>query len=86
MKATGAGNTPLLAGLALQALVLSAAAAAVAVVLARPLEAGFPFNIEIPSSAYVVLLVVALVVGFVASMAGLRRAVRVDPAVAFGGG
>ena len=60
MKATGAGNGPLLAGLALQALVLSAASAAVAVVLARPLEAGFPFSIDIPSSAYVILLVVAL--------------------------
>ena len=59
MKATGAGNGPLLAGLALQALVLSAASAAVAVVLARPLKAGFPFSIDIPSSAYVILLVVA---------------------------
>ena len=86
MKATGAGNGPLLAGLALQALVLSAASAAVAVVLARPLKAGFPFSIDIPSSAYVILLVVALLVGFMASLAGLRRAVRVDPAVAFGGG
>lgn len=85
MKATGAGNGPLLAGLALQALVLSIASAAVAVVLARPLKAGFPFDIDIPTSAYVVLLIVALVVGLIASLAGLRRAVRVDPALAFGG-
>ena len=86
MKATGAGNGTLLAGLALQALVLSSASAVVAVVLARPLRAGFPFSIEIPSSAYVVLLAIAVLVGFVASLAGLRRAVSVDPALAFGGG
>jgi len=85
MKATGASNGPLLAGLALQALVLSGASAAVAVVLARPLEAGFPFSIEIPGSAYVVLPLVAVAVGLIASLAGLRRAVRVDPALAFGG-
>jgi putative ABC transport system permease protein len=85
MKATGAGNGPLLAGLALQALVLSTASAVVAVVLARPLKAGFPFPIQIPVSAYVVLLLVAVLVGVVASLAGLRRAVHVDPALAFGG-
>ena len=85
MKATGAGNGPLLGGLALQALLLSGASAAVAVVLAKPLEGGFPFSIEVPGSAYVVLPLVAAVVGLVASLAGLRRAVRVDPAIAFGG-
>jgi len=85
LKATGAGNVPLFAGLALQALVLSAASALVAVVLARPLKAGFPFTVDIPTSAYVVLLLVALLVGFLASLAGLRRAVRADPALAFGG-
>jgi putative ABC transport system permease protein len=85
MKATGAANGPLLAGLALQALILSVASAVVAVVLARPLRAGFPFTVEVPGSAYVVLLVVAMVVGLLASLAGLRRAVHVDPALAFGG-
>jgi putative ABC transport system permease protein len=85
LKATGAGNGPLFGGLALQALVLSAASALVAVVLAKPLKAGFPFTVDIPTSAYVVLLLVALFVGFLASLAGLRRAVRADPALAFGG-
>jgi putative ABC transport system permease protein len=32
------------------------------------------------------LLLVALIVGLVASLVGLRRAVAVDPALAFGGG
>jgi putative ABC transport system permease protein len=85
LKATGAGNAPLFGGLALQALVLSAASALVAVVLARPLKAGFPFTVDIPTSAYVVLVLVALLVGFLASLAGLRRALRADPALAFGG-
>jgi len=85
LKATGAGNGPLFGGLALQALILSAASALVAVVLAKPLKAGFPFTVDIPTSAYVVLVLVALLVGFLASLAGLRRAVRADPALAFGG-
>jgi putative ABC transport system permease protein len=39
----------------------------------------------IAASAYVLLAVVAVVVGLVASLAGLRRAIGVDPAIAFGG-
>jgi len=86
LKATGGSNAPLMVGLALQAVVLSVASAAAAMVLARPLMAGFPFDILIPTSAYIVLPVVAVAVGLLASLAGLRRAVRVDPALAFGGG
>ena len=86
MKATGAAGGPLLAGLAVQAVVLSVGSAAVALVLARPLEAGFPFDILVPTSAYLILPAVAVVVGVLASLVGLRRAVRADPALAFGSG
>lgn len=85
MKATGAGTGALLVGLALQALVLSLAAAVLAFVVAQVLAPGFPFSVAIPASAYVTLVMVAAVVGIVASGVGLRRAVRVDPALAFGG-
>ena len=53
--------------------------------LANLLAPVFPFNIEIPTSAYLRLAVLALVVGLVATLAGLRQAVGVDPALAFGG-
>jgi putative ABC transport system permease protein len=85
LKATGASNRALLAGLALQALLLAAAAALLAVLLANLLAPVFPFNIEIPTSAYLRLAILALVVGLVATLAGLRQAVGVDPALAFGG-
>jgi putative ABC transport system permease protein len=84
MKATGATNRSLLGGLMLQAVVLSVAAAIVAAVLARLIEPTFPFEVRTTAGAYVTLLVVAVVIGLAASASGLRRAVRVDPAVAFG--
>jgi putative ABC transport system permease protein len=85
LKATGASNLTLLAGLALQALLLAAVAALLAVFLANLLAPVFPFSIEIPTSAYLRLAVLTLVVGLIATLAGLRQAVGVDPALAFGG-
>jgi putative ABC transport system permease protein len=74
-----------MAGLAMQAVVLSIAAALVAVVLARLLVPAFPMAVEIPGVAYVELIAVALTVGLLGSVAGLRRMLSVDPAAAFGG-
>ncbi|MBA3348929.1 MAG: glutamine ABC transporter permease [Actinobacteria bacterium] len=85
LKATGAPNSALMGGLALQAIVLSVTSAALAIVLAQLLAPLFPFGVEISVRAYVSLFVIAVSVGLVASVAGLRRAVRVDPALAFGG-
>jgi putative ABC transport system permease protein len=84
LKAVGASNRALLASLVVQAIVLSLAAALVAVVLARFLEPGFPFSIETSLTAYLSLPAIAVGVGLLASLAGLRRALRVDPALAFG--
>jgi putative ABC transport system permease protein len=85
LKATGASSGSLLAGLALQAVVLSFTGAVAAAVLAQPLAASFPFPVQIPSAAYLRLLLIAVVVGTLASVAGLRRAIVVDPALAFTG-
>jgi putative ABC transport system permease protein len=85
LKATGAANRSLLAGLALQAVLLSAVAAVLAAGIARLLAPGFQFTVEIPPSAFVRLLGIAVAVGLAASAAGLRRAVGVQPALAFGG-
>jgi putative ABC transport system permease protein len=85
MKATGAADRFVMSALALQAVTLSLAAAIVAVVLARLLVPTFPMTVEIPTASYVELVIVALSVGVLGSIAGLRRMLSVDPAAAFGG-
>jgi len=45
----------------------------------------FSFPVSVPSGAYVQMFVVAMVVGVIASLAGVRRISRIDPALAFGG-
>jgi putative ABC transport system permease protein len=85
LKATGTTNGALLVGLALQAVILSLLSAAAAVAIAALLAPLLAMPAEISMSAYVVLPIVAVVVGLLASLAGLRRAVGVDPALAFGG-
>jgi putative ABC transport system permease protein len=85
IKAMGAANSFVVAGLASQAVVLSLSAAIVAFVLARLLAPTFPLSVEIPTAAYFELIAVSVTVGLVGSLAGLRRVLSVDPAVAFGG-
>ena len=84
LKAVGASSRDLFLGLAAQSVVIALVAAALAVVLAQLMAPLFPLTIAIPWSAYAALPVVALVVGTLASLVGLRKAVTVDPALAFG--
>lgn len=84
-KATGTSTAAIGAGLAVQAIVLSLAAAVVAAVLAAVLAPLFPMAVEIPASAFVLLPVVTVTVGLVASLIALRRTATVQPALAFGG-
>ncbi len=84
MRATGAGRGFMAGGLALQALVLSLAAAAVGGLLSHVVGPLFPVNLEIEGPAYLRLLLLAVGVGLLASLAGVWRALRVDPATAFG--
>ena len=85
MKATGSSSRSLLAGLSMQAVLLSLTAAIVAIGLARLLRPLFPVPLAIPASAVLYLPIIALVVGLLASISAIRRAVSVDPALAFGG-
>ena len=84
-KATGTGTPALLGGLAVQAMIVSLVAAGVGALFALLLAPNFPMPAEIPTSAFVILPVVAIIVGGLASLAGLRRAITVSPALAFGG-
>ena len=85
IKATGGSNRQLMVTLAIQAAVISLGAAAVAAVLANLLTPLFPILVVIPVWSVLLLPVVAIVLGLLASIAGLSRAVAVEPAMAFGG-
>ena len=85
LKAVGGSQRALLLSLSTEAVVSSLLAAALGAGIAQLLAPGFPLPIAIGSSAYLALPLVAVVVGVVASLAAIRRAVSVDPALAFSG-
>ena len=84
-KATGVTTRTLLSGLAGQAIALALSAAIAAYVLSFLLSPAMAMAIAIPQSAYIALPLVAILVGLLSSLVALRRAVTVDPALAFGG-
>lgn len=84
-KATGTSTGDLAGTLALQAALLSLTASIVAIGLAFLLAPQFPAGVSFPVRLLLLLPVVAVFVGLLGSVAGLRRAVSVDPALAFGG-
>jgi putative ABC transport system permease protein len=83
MKAFGASTWSLFTGLAAQAVIISVLAAVFAGVISNFMGGLFALNVAIPVSAFATLPLSAVVVGLVASLAALRRAVSVDPAMAF---
>ena len=85
LKAVGGSSRALAVSLAIEALLASVVAAGVATLLAQLLKPLFPMPVTIETGAYVLLPVIAVVVGSLASVAALRRAVSVDPALAFAG-
>lgn len=85
LKAVGSSNGSILFGLVFQAVVIALAATVVAVLVAKVLGPTFPMAVEIPASAFAMLPVVAIVIAGLASLIGVRRAVGIDPALAFGG-
>lgn len=84
-KAFGTDSADLVGTLMVQAFVLAALSATLAVALSRVLAALFPAVISFPARTLVLLPLVALAVGLIGSLAGARRAIVVDPASAFGG-
>lgn len=83
LKALGGRSRTLAAVLTLEAVTVSMLAALAAMAAGRLLVPLFPLPVVIPTRALVMLPVTALVAGVFASLAGLRRAVGVDPALAF---
>lgn len=85
LKAVGVSTRAVLGGLCLQAVLVAVVAAVVGALLSLVLGPLFPMRVEVPTSAYLLLPGVAVVIGLLASAAGMRRAVTIDPALAFGG-
>ncbi|MGE5695757.1 MAG: ABC transporter permease [Candidatus Sericytochromatia bacterium] len=84
-KAVGASTRSVLGGLVLQSVLVAVIAAACGALLSVALTPLFPMRVAIPASAFLMLPAIAIVIGLLASGAGLRRAVNIDPATAFGG-
>lgn len=84
-KAVGVSTSSVMGGLALQAVIVAVFAALLGELLSLILAPLFPMRVDIPAGAFLLLPAVAIVIGLLASAAGLRRAVVVDPALAFGG-
>lgn len=85
LKAVGASSFVLVASLATEAVLASLVSAALAVEVASLLRPTIPLPVSFTTNAYVSLPIVAVIVGVVASMSGVQRAVRTDPAAAFAG-
>lgn len=85
LKATGATDRSLLVGVVFQSLLVSGLAALVGMGVSLLLDDLIPLRSEVAAASYLTILVVALAVAAAASTASARRALRVDPALAFGG-
>lgn len=85
LKAVGGTSRKLMLSLSMQAVLASLLAAVLGVAVAQALKPTFPLPVVIESDAYIALPVAAVVIGVLASLAAMRRAMKVDPALAFSG-
>lgn len=86
LKAVGASSRSLFVGVALQSVIVTALGALLALSCAWLLKPMYPVPVEVTRTAYLSLPLLAVGVGIFASLVALRRAVNVDPALAFGAG
>lgn len=85
LKAVGASSASLFLGVAIQAVLVSLAAAAFAFAVSGFLRPLYKVPVEVPGTAYLLMPVIATAVGLLSSLVALRPAVKADPALAFGG-
>lgn len=83
-KATGASNTDLVLGLALQAMILGLIAGVLSIGLAHLMKPIYPGLLSLPFSIAWLVVPVAVVIAVLSSFVGVRRAISVDPSQAFG--
>lgn len=85
LKALGASSGALFLSLCVQAIVVTLFAAAFGAVVCNFMSGLFAQPVAIPTSAFITLPLVAVLVGILASLVALRTATRADPVAAFGG-
>ena len=83
LKSLGSSSRLLFFGVAAQAVTITLLAALFAVGASQLLKPMFALPIAIPGSAFVLLPVIAIIVGLLSSLVALRRAIAVDPSSAF---
>ena len=86
LKAVGVSNRTLLGSLALQAVLIALVSVAIAAVVQTFVAPVFPLRVRVPARAFWQLPLLAVVMALVAGIAGMRRVVRSDPALAFAAG
>ena len=84
LKAIGVSTRDLMAGLAAQAALLSLLSAVLAVALENGIAPAVAMSVEVSPAALATLPLIAVTAGIAASALAIRRAVAVDPALAFG--
>jgi putative ABC transport system permease protein len=85
LKSLGSPSWLLFVGVAVQSIVVALLAAVFALGASKLMRPMFALPTSVPLSAYLILPVVAIVVGLLSSLVALRRAVSVDPSTAFAG-
>ena len=85
LRATGSPNSTIVGGLMIQSLLLAVSAAVISVPLAFVLRLGMPLPVTLSAGSMVKIVLVGIIVGVLASLAAVRRALTTDPALAFGG-
>src|SRR5262245_24261547 len=83
LKAIGVRSRTLLGGLTLQTLVTALAAAALAIGVEAAVAPASALSVEVPGLDYLLLPLLAAAAGLVASVVAFRKAVSIDPALAF---
>jgi putative ABC transport system permease protein len=85
LRATGTPNRTIVGGLMLQSVLLATLAALLSVPLAFVLRFFMPFPVTLAVESVVRILFAGIIIGMLASLAAVRRALTTDPASAFGG-
>jgi putative ABC transport system permease protein len=84
-KATGVSMAAIGAGVCLQAVIVAVGASLIGIVVAIALAPRFPMEVVVPARSLLALPLLAIGVGLVAGLFGVRKAASVEPAAAFGG-
>ena len=84
-KATGAKTWQIGGGICLQAIILAVSASVLGAVIAVLIAPVFPMDVAVSGRSLLLLPLLAVIVGLLSALVGVRRTATVQPATAFGG-